>query len=163
MKAAIDFISKDVLQYMEQNHLEFTDSQTAALIYNSWLSITEKHKRLEKLVTGTEDENLRKQIMESISLEKEELKAFHENTEGFVYVLLRKDSDEPYGYFSTPELAYAHGLKQTCAFTIEKYQMVGQNGAEMRKSKGYWNPYLMKMVFYRTSGVRKLRGVIRTI
>ena len=144
MKAAIDFISKDVLQYMEQNNLEFNDSQAVALICHSWLSVPERHKRLEEFAAETEDENLRKQITEMLSVEKEDLKAFHKNTKGFVYAVLAKEtSDEPCGYFATPELAYAHGLKQTCAFTINKYQIVGQNGAEMRKSKGYWNPYLM--------------------
>ncbi len=62
MKAAIDFISKDVLQYMEQNNLEFNDSQAAALIYHSWLSVPKRHKRLEGFAAETEDENLRKQI-----------------------------------------------------------------------------------------------------
>ncbi len=80
---------------------------------------------------------------EMLSVERD-LKAFHKNTKGFVYAVLAKETpDEPCGYFATPKLAYAHGLKRICAFTINKYQIVGQNGAEMRKSKGYWNPYLM--------------------
>lgn len=143
MRAALDFISKDVKQYMEQNNLDFSDFETAALIYNSWLSVPEKHKRLEELAAETKDANLRKQIMEILSVEKEDIKVFNENTKGFVYVLTQETTDKPCGYFETPELAYAHGLKQTDAFDINKFQIVGQDSAEMRKVKGYRNPYLM--------------------
>lgn len=144
MRAALDFISKDVKQYMEENSLDFSDFETAGLIYNSWLSIPERHKRLEELAAETKDANLRKQIMEILSVEKEDLRAFHENTEGFVYAVLAKENyDAPCGYFATHELAYEHGLKLVCAFDIKKYQIVGQDGTEMKKSKSYWNPYLL--------------------
>ncbi len=62
VKAAIDFISKYVLQYMEQNNLEINDSQAAALICHSWLSVPERHKGLEEFAAETEDKNFRKQI-----------------------------------------------------------------------------------------------------
>lgn len=99
MKAALDFISKDVKQYMEQNNLNFTDFESAALIYHSWLSVSEKHKRLEEIAAETKDANLRKQITEILTLEKEDLKAFHENIKGFVYVLTRGYPNEPCGFF----------------------------------------------------------------
>lgn len=143
MRAALDFISKDVKQYMEENNLDFTDFEAAGLIYNSWLSVPEKHKRLEELAAETKDANLRKQIMEILSVEKEDLKAFHENTKGFVYVLTRGSDDVPCGYFAMSELAYAYGLKQEMSFEICKYQIVERDNEEPRKSKGHWNPYLM--------------------
>lgn len=144
MRAALDFISEDVKQYMKQKDLDFKDFETAALIYHSWLSVPEKHKRLEELATETKDANLRTQILEILSVEKEDLRAFHENTEGFVYAVLAKEnSDAPCGYFATHELAYEHGLKLACAFDINKYQIVGQDGTEIKKNKSYWNPYLL--------------------
>ncbi|MCH5205974.1 MAG: hypothetical protein J1F09_03405 [Oscillospiraceae bacterium] len=45
----LDFISKDVQKYMTENGLEFTDFEKAALIYNSDLTVNEKHARLEAL------------------------------------------------------------------------------------------------------------------
>ena len=36
------FISKDVQEYMEQNHLESTDFEKAALIYNAGLPVLER-------------------------------------------------------------------------------------------------------------------------
>ncbi len=47
---------------MEQNNLEFNDSQAAALICLSWLSRPERYNRLEEFAAETEDKNLRKQI-----------------------------------------------------------------------------------------------------
>lgn len=61
-----------------------------------------------------------------------------------MYVLsLETDHVRYCRYFATAELAYAHDMKQTGAFTIEKYQIAGQDGTELRKIKSYWNPYLM--------------------
>lgn len=144
MRAALDFISKDVKQYMEQNNMDFTDFESAPLIYHSWISLSEKYKRLEELAAETEDANLRKQIMEILSVEKEDLKAFHENTNGFVYVLTQGSDDEPCGYFATSKLAYAYGVKQDDAFELCKYQIVERDNTEPKKSNGYWNPYLME-------------------
>lgn len=131
-------------QYMKQKNLDFTDFETAALIYNSWLSVPEKHKRLEELAAETKDANLRKQIMEIFSVEKEDLKTFHENIKGGVNVLTQKTTDRHCGYFTTAELAYVHGLKQADAFDINKFQIVGQDGTELKKTKNYCNPYLME-------------------
>lgn len=144
MRAALDFISKDVKQYMEQNNLDFNDFESAALIYNSGLPVTEIHKRLEELATETKDAELKEQIMEILSVEKEDIKAFHENTEGFVYVVAANETpDEPCGYFAAPETAYYHGMKLDGAFGIDKYQVVGRDGTGIKKSKGYFNPYMM--------------------
>ncbi len=72
MKAAIDFISKDVLQYMEQNNLEFNDSQAAALICHSWLSVPERHKRLEEFAAETEYDYVTPAFLERYEPEKGE-------------------------------------------------------------------------------------------
>ena len=49
------FISKDVQEYMEQNHLESTDFEKAALIYNAGLPALERLELLEQLAEKTED------------------------------------------------------------------------------------------------------------
>ena len=59
--------------------------------------------------------------MERISLDREDLRAFQENTKGFVYVLEHADGE--CRYFAAPDLAYAHGLKYDCAFSIKKYKI----------------------------------------
>ena len=142
----LDFISKDVQEYMERNGLEFTDFEKAALIFHSGLPVLKRLELLEQLAEKTEDLSLREQIHARLDCERENMEAFRNNTEGYVYAVeAHEDSDKPYicGYFAAANLAYAHGMKQGCKFRIEKYLIVGFNGREAKKSKGYFNPNLM--------------------
>lgn len=143
----LEFISKDVREHMERNHLEFTDFEKAALIYHSGLPVPEMLDRLEKLAKTTEDATLRKQILARLACDRQDMEAFRNNAEGYVYAVeTYEDEHEPYicGYFATADLAYAHGMKQGVKFEIEKYLIVGFNGREAKKSKGYLNPYLFE-------------------
>lgn len=142
----LDFISKDVREYMEQNNLEFTDFEKAALIFHSGLPVLKRLELLEQLAEKTEDLSLREQIHARLDYERENMEAFRNNTEGYVYAVeAHKDSDEPYicGYFATSDMACAHGMKQGYEFKIEKYLIVGFNDREAKKAKGYFNPNLM--------------------
>ena len=142
----LDFISKDVRKYMEVNDLEFTDFEKAALIFHSGSPVLKRLELLEQLAEETEDASLREQILVRLAYERENMEAFRNNTEGYVYAVeAHEDGDEPSicGYFATANLAYAHGMKQGCKFRIEKYLIVGFNGQEAKKSKGYLNPNLM--------------------
>lgn len=143
----LEFISKDVREYMEQNHLEFTDREKAALIYHSGLPVLEMLDRLEKLAETTEDASLREQIHKRLAYDRQDMEAFWNNAEGYVYAVEnREDEHEPYicGYFASADLAYVHGMKQGCKFNIEKHLIVGFNGREAKKSKGYFNPYFFE-------------------
>lgn len=81
----IDFISKDVQKYMAENGLLFTDFEKAALIYNSALTVNEKHTRLEALAESSADETLKAQISERLRVDREDFDAFYNNTESFIY------------------------------------------------------------------------------
>lgn len=81
----VDFISKDVREYMVENGLEFTDFEKAVLIYNSDLTVNEKHTRLEAIAADTADETLKAQIAERLRVDKEDMDAFYNNSEGFIY------------------------------------------------------------------------------
>lgn len=139
----LEFISKDVREYMEQNHLEFTDFEQAALIYHAGFPVLEKMERLKKLAENTEDTSLKEQILARLTSDRQELEVFWNNTEGYVYAVERCEDDDICGYFASADLAYAHGMKQKCKFEIGKYLIVGFNGREAKKSKGYFNPNLM--------------------
>lgn len=143
----LDFISGDVRQYMERKNLKFTDFEMAAIVYHSGLTVPEKQERLEKIAEAAEDETVREQISERLAMEREEMKAFCENAEGYVYVLeIREYPDESYiyGYFATADLAYIQGRKQGFAFEIEKYRIIGSDAAETGRARGYWNPYVFE-------------------
>ena len=45
----LDFISKDVREYMAQNNLKFTDFEKAVLIYHAGLPVKKRLELLEKL------------------------------------------------------------------------------------------------------------------
>ena len=88
---------------MEQNHLEFTDFEKAALIYNAGLPVLERLELLEQLAEKTEDESLRGQIHARLVSDRQELEVFWNNTEGYVYAVeLCEDDDDPYigNYYS---------------------------------------------------------------
>lgn len=122
----LDFISKDVLEYMEQNHLEFTDFEKAALIFHADLPVLKEQELLEKLAEGTEDASLREQILDELTIKQQDMEVFRSNTEGYVYTVETEDEDGKWdvcGYFVTAELAYAHGMKQGRRFKIGKYRM----------------------------------------
>ena len=142
----LDFISKDVRAYMELNHLEFTDFEKAALIYHSGLPVLKRLRLLEQLAEKTEDASLREQILARLAYERQDLEAFRDNTEGYVFAVEARDDKEPYicGYFATADMAYAHGMKQRCKFEIQKFFIVGFNGREAKKMKDYFNPNLMR-------------------
>ena len=142
----LDFISKDVRAYMELNHLEFTDFEKAALIYHSGLPVLKRLELLEQLAEEAENVSLKEQILARLASDRQDLETFRGNTEGYVFAVEARDDDEPYicGYFATADLAYAHGMKQGCKFEIQKFLIVGFNGWETKKSKGYFNPNLMR-------------------
>lgn len=81
----IDFISKDVQKYMVDNGLLFTDFEKAVLIYNSCLTVNEKHARLEALAENSANEILKAQIAERLRIDREDFDAFYKNTESFIY------------------------------------------------------------------------------
>lgn len=110
----LDFVSKDVREYMEQNHLEFTDFEKAALIYNAGLPVLRRMELLEQLAENTEDTSLREQIHARLASGRQDMGVFRDNAEGYVYAVKSHKYDDPYicGYFAAADMAYAHGMRQ---------------------------------------------------
>lgn len=146
MQEFLDFISKDVKKYMAEKALAFTDFERAALIFHSDLTINEKHIRLETLAERTTDKNLKTQITERIRVDREDIEAFYNNCEGFIFlaqVFGPKYAPEPdtLGYFKTAKLAYAYAKKTGYEFTIEKQLIISDDTCPFRH-KVYLNPKL---------------------
>ena len=142
--------SKDVEACMERTGRQFTDFERAALIYNSHLPYMDIRRELESIQDTTRDEALKKQIWERLSYERKGMEQFLENTAGYVYAVRIYEAathdfseyNDICGYFADPEDAFGHGRDQKVRFDIEKYQIVGWNQTEAKKSKCYINPYL---------------------
>lgn len=62
----LDFLSKDIRQCMKEKGIELTDYEKATLIYRSYLTTGEIHKRLEIIMTSTEDTQLKDAIKERL-------------------------------------------------------------------------------------------------
>jgi hypothetical protein len=129
MNELVDFISEDLKNYMEQEHLEFTDSEMATLICNSFLPAHEISSRLEIIAEKTVDAALKSQIREHLLFEKEDMEAYLNNTDGYMYSVKSFEYDEPYicGYFANHSLAYGCGMKQGVSFSIEKFRIIGNS------------------------------------
>ena len=129
---------------MAENGLEFTDFESAALIYNSVLTVNEKHARLEVLAESTADETLKVQIAERLRVDREDMDAFYNNTGDFIYKadVYDPEYDKPdtIGYFRTAGLAYEHAKKKGFKFEIEKYRIIDAD-TPPPKRKGYANPF----------------------
>lgn len=111
----LDFISKDVREYMERNRLEFTDFEKAALIFHSGLPVLKRQELLERLAEETGDLVLKEQILTRLAYDRQDMEAFRDNAEGYVYAVeLREDAGDPYicGYFAGANMAYAYGMRQ---------------------------------------------------
>lgn len=120
----LEFISKDVRECMEQDHLEFTDIEKAALIFHADLPVLERLERLEKMAEGTEDALLREQILARLAYDRQDMEAFWNNIEGYVYAVKVNPYDNC-GYFASADTAYDHGMKFGGEFKIKKYSFAG--------------------------------------
>lgn len=139
----LDFISKDVREYMQQNGLIFSDQEKATLIHYSYLPFSKRTELLKKLAEETEDEALKGRILENLTLDQVWLDAFRNNTEGYVYEVVMWDEEKnafTFGRFATAEMAHTHAVKQGREFRIRKYPIVGSRGQKPRRLKGTFDP-----------------------
>lgn len=140
----IDFLSKDVQEYMQQRGLLFSDFEKAALISHSYQPFLKKIELLERLAEETKDEPLKKQLLEHLTCDRQDLDAFRDNTEGYIYATeWRRGRDHNIcGYFATADMAYAHGMTLEREFKIEKHLIIGFRGQKPKDIKDYFNPYI---------------------
>lgn len=138
-----DLISKDVREYIEQNGLVFSDFEKAVLIHHSYLPFLKRMELLERLAEETRDEALKKQLLEHLTSDRQDLDAFRDNAEGYIYAVKwhRGKDHNICGYFATVDMAYAHGMTLGREFRIEKQLIIGFRGQKPKDIKDYFNPY----------------------
>lgn len=120
----LDFISKDVREYMEQNNLKFTDFEKAALIYHAGFPVLKRRELLKKLAVETQDKALMGQIRERFAYGREEWKAFRKKTDGYCFIVELQGGDgksNEYACFDTAENAYALARALEQKFEMKKY------------------------------------------
>lgn len=116
--------SKDYKKYLEDNNIELSDWDKAALIYHHKLAgHNEKAEALRELMKTTADDDLKKQIEQRLSMDCRYYKEFRENTGNSYYVLYKRYEKQymevdAYLDFSS---AFNDGVKGKYDFRIDKY------------------------------------------
>lgn len=121
---------------MEENDLHFTDFEKATIIYNSALSVNEKHDRLERLASETVDEILKQQITDRLFDDRKIIEAFMNDTDEYIYDLdITEAIDLEYecDCHADPQSAYEYGKSQGYLFDIGKYRIVSNETRENNK------------------------------
>lgn len=115
--------SKDYKKYLEDNNIELSDWDKAALIYHHELAeYDEKAEALRELMKTTADDDLKKQIEQRLSRDYWFYQKFKENTGNSYYLLSERYEKEymegdAYLDFSS---AFNDGVKGKYDFCIEK-------------------------------------------
>lgn len=107
-------ISDFLWNYYQSQGITFTDSERATIIWNSHLSRTEMLSALREIAEQTDDEALKAQLQERLSVAAESERELAEDSEGYLYIFESDDTDEwEQDFFSTLEAAVAHGKEHS--------------------------------------------------
>ncbi len=134
--------SVDLREEIIKNGHRFSDFEKAAIVWNSRITLFEKHKDLQKIADATEDVELREQIRERIAYDKDVLQAFEDNSDGVVYIVDSHEfvsEENIYGYFKNSKLAYEEGCESGFDFCISKHQLLDE-GDERVKGRVLFSP-----------------------
>ena len=121
--------SKDVRDYMEKRGRELTDFEKATLIYNhSAMNMAEKTDALRKLLSVTEDAELKKQIQERLEYDQLCMDVFYKKDRKYIYALEVFFHEEAewsgQGFFESGELAVICGKKFGEHFAVGKVELI---------------------------------------
>ncbi len=108
---------------IERTGWQFSDLETAAIVYNWSLLYENKVEFLKEIAARTTDENLKTQIKQRIKIDNLQLETFKETNPKCVFVVQYSDNSIQgiYGDFSTA-LQKSAEIKEE--FTISKYQII---------------------------------------
>lgn len=120
--------SKDMREALRAQDRQFTDMETATIIYNLGLPSLRRRELLEELLSETEDVNLKEQLQYSLEDEEYLITRFRESVEGYVFgISVRDEEVQDDGsvdvYFSNFPAALEYGFASDCAFRIKKWRV----------------------------------------
>ena len=134
--------SQEMQDYLKKIGHRFTDREYATLIWHCGLRLSGKHDALSRLAEVTEDEILRRQIMERVDYDKKALNRYLEDREGYVYALnIQKPEilpeDNITGYYSDAVLAVEEGKACGYPFEVRKHQII-RAGVPVIPARAYY-------------------------
>ena len=121
--------SKDLRDYLKEINHTFTDFEKATLIFqNHFLNKDQKHEELKKISQTTSNQELKKQIQESLQYENQFYKDFFENNEE-KYIYTVQKNHEVFAYFKYCQEALdfikSFDFNKIKGLEIRKYQKQG--------------------------------------
>lgn len=121
--------SKDLRDYLKEINHTFTDFEKATLIFqNRFLNKDQKHEELKKISQTTSNQELKKQLQESLQYENQFYKDFFENNEE-KYTYTVQKNHEVFAYFKYCQEALdfieSFDLNKIKNLEIRKYQKQG--------------------------------------
>lgn len=121
--------SKDLRDYLKEINHTFTDFEKATLIFqNRFLNKNQKHEELRKISQTTSNQELKKQIQESLQYENQFYKDFFENNEE-KYIYTVQKNHEVFAYFKYCQEALDFikyfDFNKIKSLEIRKYQKQG--------------------------------------
>jgi len=136
--------SKYYLKYLEDNNINFSDFETAAILSNIIRNPFELNGVLKTLSENSDDKKLIKQIHNKIDNDNRLYNLFKDNcnNEAIYIVKTIEDNEEDlYGYFFDYQNAYDKALESNNEFIIEKQKVQSKDNVEKSISYVYKNPY----------------------
>lgn len=121
--------SKDLRDYLKEINHTFTDFEKATLIFqNRFLNKDQKHGELKRISQTTSNQELKKQIQESLQYENQFYKDFFENNEE-KYIYTVQKNHEVFAYFKYCQEALdfikSFDFNKIKSLEIRKYQKEG--------------------------------------
>ncbi len=138
--------SKQARELYQSGTIKYEDSDVAALIWHSDLTLKDKESELLGIQKKSKDETLKRQIAERVRYDLKCMSVFEAVSEGYVYVVNNHEFDDDstcLGFFGTYELAREAGTKAGFDFFIKKHQIIYAD-TEIIKHRSITAEFLLK-------------------
>ena len=114
-------ISRDIKEYYEKQNIEFSDSEKATIIWNSFWALDEKLSVLKVIMDSTSDEVLKEQIQKRLETEAETKREFMFCDNNYVHSVVLDEERNVGSIFLSIDAAILYG-KENCEkiFSVSK-------------------------------------------
>lgn len=111
-------ISRDIKEYYKKQNIEFSDSEKATIIWNSFLALDDKLSALKEIMDSTSDEILKEQIQKRLETEVEKKREFMLCGNNYVHSVVLDEERNTDSVFLSIDTAILYG-KENCEETFK--------------------------------------------
>ena len=122
-------ISRDIKEYYEKQNIEFSDSEKATIIWNSFWALDEKLSALKDICDSTSDEVLKEQIQKRLETEAETKREFMFCDNNYVHSVVLDEERNVGSIFLSIDAAILYG-KENCEKIFSVSKAIPENKIE---------------------------------